>query len=95
MIKSSIVRRLIELNLNPVPVKLGSKEPTRKNWTERMTLDEVDSFTFGEIGIATGYASLNLEALDFDLDKVEDPSVFMDAYNRMVPDKLLSKLVKQ
>jgi len=95
MIKSSIVRRLIELNLNPVPVKLGSKEPTRKNWTERMNIDEVEDFTFGEIGIATGYASLNLEALDFDLDKVEDPSVFMDAYNRMVPDKLLSKLVKQ
>jgi hypothetical protein len=95
MIKSNIVRRLIDLNLNPVPVKLGTKIPTREEWTEKMTLDEVDSFTFGDIGIATGYASLNLEALDFDLDKVENPLEFMTMYNNMIPDKLLNKLVKQ
>ncbi len=95
MIDNKIVKRFIELSLNPVPVKGGTKEPNRKGFTEKMQKEDIDKYTFGEIGISTGYASLNLEVLDFDLDKTEDPKAFMEAYNKMIPEELYKKLVKQ
>jgi len=85
MINNNIVKRFIELSLNPVPVKEGTKNPTRKNWTEKLKLSDVGNYNFGEIGISTGYSSLSLEAIDFDLDKTEDPVAFMESYNKMIP----------
>tara|TARA_R110000851_G_scaffold291462_5_gene445841 strand:- start:2757 stop:4619 length:1863 start_codon:yes stop_codon:yes gene_type:complete len=95
MIKDNVIKRFIELSLNPVPVRLGTKEPNRKGFTEKMESTDRSLYNFEEVGISTGYSSLNLEVLDFDLDKTEDPVAFMKAYNKMVPKDLHKKLVKQ
>jgi len=95
MISKQTVRKFISLNLNPVPVKKGSKEPLRKRHTEPIQDEEVDRLSFEEIGVSTGYASLNLEALDFDLKNTDDPKEFMERFNKMIPTALYNKLVIQ
>ncbi len=93
MIKKSLIKRYIELSLNPVPVKKGTKVPIREKHTTVFTLDEVDKYNFEEIGISTGYASMNLEALDFDLKNTDNPDEFIISFENMIPEVLLSKLV--
>ena len=95
MVDKKIVKRLMELSLNPVPVNIGTKEPARKGHQEVFKEEELKKYTFEEIGISTGYASLNLEALDFDTKNVDNPELFMSSYDRMVPKDLLSRLVIQ
>lgn len=95
MISKKAIRRLIDLGLNPVPVEVGSKKPIRESWDTPLSKEEADTFDFEEIGIATGYVSLNLEALDFDTKNVEDPEKFMEEYNRSIPKSLLDKLTPQ
>lgn len=90
-----VAKRLLELDLNPVPVKKGSKVPLRKGHTELITEDEIDNYDFEEIGISTGYSSLNLEVLDFDLKNTENPEDYMSRYNKLIPKELFDKLVIQ
>ncbi len=85
-------KRFVELSLNPVPVKSGSKEPIRKSHTTK--IDNVDNYVWNDIGISTGYASLNLEVIDFDLDKTDNPDEFMKDYLSKVPQELFDKLVR-
>lgn len=95
MIKKEVVEKFISLSLNPVPVKSGTKVPCRKDHTEPILDSELDTITFEEIGVSTGYASLNLEALDFDLKNVEDPDQYMKDFNKMIPKSLMDKMVIQ
>lgn len=90
-----VAKRLLELGLNPVPVQLGSKAPVRTNHTSLIPLSEVDNYEFEEIGISTGYASGNLEALDFDTKNVENPKVFMETFKSLVSKELYEKLIVQ
>lgn len=95
MIKKAVIDKLISLSLNPVPVKKGTKVPVRKLHHEKISEDELKTLVFEEVGISTGYASLNLEALDFDLKNAEDPEGFLHSFNQMLPKELLDKLVVQ
>jgi len=97
MIKKAVIDKLVELSLNPVPVKMGTKEPAIKRHAEKLEQDELDNIyhLFEQVGISTGYASMNLEALDFDLKNTEDPEKFMHDFNKMLPQELLDKLVVQ
>lgn len=96
-------KRFLELSLNPVPVSdknkrgeldIGSKVPIRKDHTEPIPEEEIESYKWNNIGISTGYSSLNLEVLDFDLDKVENPTKFMEEYTSLIPKDLFDKLVR-
>ena len=91
----NIAKRFLELSLNPVPVKVGSKIPLRKEHQTTIEKEEIDSYSFDEIGISTGYASLNLQALDFDTKNADDPDKYMEDFNKRVPKELFSKLVIQ
>jgi len=95
MIKKEVVLKLIELSLNPVPVTRGTKEPARKGHQEVLDVSDIGKYSFEEVGISTGYASLNLEALDFDTKNVDDAEAFMKSYDNMIPKELLDKLVMQ
>ena len=88
-------KRFIELELNPVPVKMGSKAPVRVGHHKSITLQEVSKYDFDEIGLSTGYSSLNLQALDFDTKNAEDPKAYMEEFNSRVPTKLFQKMVIQ
>lgn len=90
-----IAKRLIDLELNPVPVEKGTKTPLRKKHYSPITKNEVKDFDFEEIGISTGYSSLNLQALDFDTKNTEDPDEYMDEFNSRIPSALFDKLVIQ
>lgn len=90
-----IAKRFLELGLNPVPVELGSKAPVRKDHTSLIPSSDIENFDFEEIGVSTGYASGNLEALDFDTKNVENPEVFMETFESLVPKELYEKLVIQ
>ena len=91
----SVANRLLELKLNPVPVVKGSKVPTRKCHTELITKEEIKKYDFSELGISTGYSSLNLEVLDFDLKNTEEPEDYMNRYKQLIPKELFKKLVIQ
>jgi hypothetical protein len=88
-------KRFIELDLNPVPVKRGSKAPVRSGHHKPITTSEVDNYAFDEIGISTGYSSLNLQALDFDTKNAEDPKAYMEEFDSRVPSTLYEKMVIQ
>ena len=88
-------KRFIELELNPVPVKKGSKAPVRVGHHKPISVDEVDLFDFDEIGLSTGYSSLNLQALDFDTKNADDPEAYMEEFDSRVPTNLFNKLVIQ
>ena len=90
-----VAKRFKELNLNPVPVKKDSKVPLRKEHPSEITNEEINNFQFEEIGVSTGYSSLNLEVLDFDLKNVEKPKEFIKSYNKLIPKDLYDKLVIQ
>lgn len=85
----------LKLGLNPVPVAKGSKVPIREGHINPITESEIDDYNWQEIGISTGYASGNLEALDFDLKNSEDPDKFLQDYKDLVGEELLQKLVVQ
>lgn len=95
MISKEVVRKFVKLNLNPVPVELNTKRPLRKLHTEPITDSEIDTLVFPEIGISTGYSSLNLEVLDFDLKNTDNPEDFIYRFNKMIPTDLYSSLVIQ
>ena len=90
-----IATRLLELELNPVPVKVGSKAPVRSGHHKPISKEEIKNYNFEEIGISTGYSSLNLQALDFDTKNAEDPAEYMEMFNSRVPTVLSDKLVIQ
>lgn len=96
-ITKNLIQRLLELNLNPVPVQKGSKIPIRTAHQTAFKSEEIDQYNWSdlEVGISTGYSSLNLEVLDFDLKNVESPKKFMDEYKAHIPESLLNKLVIQ
>jgi hypothetical protein len=90
-----IAKRFLELELNPVPVRSGSKAPVRKGHHKPITVEEIKDYEFEEIGISTGYSSLNLQALDFDTKNAEDPDEYMRIFDSRVPTALADKLVIQ
>ena len=90
-----IAKRLISLELNPVPVKRGTKIPVREGHYKPIKVSEVDNFAFEEIGISTGYSSLNLQALDFDTKNADDADAYMETFNERIPSTLMEKLVIQ
>ena len=87
--------RLLELRLNPVPVILGTKDPERKGHTDSISKEDITKYKFNELGISTGYASNNLEAIDFDLKNADDPKDFMKKYDHYIGEELRKKLVIQ
>lgn len=96
-VTKEIAQRFLELYLNPVPVEKGSKVPLRKRHTESFKSEEFDDYDWPnlDIGVSTGFSSLNLEALDFDLKNVEEPEVFMETFKQLIPEELIKKLVIQ
>lgn len=88
-------KEFLTLQLNPVPVKKGTKIPIRKEHQTRILEEEIDEYNWNEIGISTGYASNNLGALDFDLKNSDDPKKFLKDYSDLVGKDLLDKLVVQ
>jgi hypothetical protein len=90
-----IANRFLELELNPVPVKYGTKIPLRKKHHTPISKEEIKEYDFEEIGISTGYASLNLQVLDFDTKNVKDPEEYMETFNSRIPSVLFDKLVIQ
>ena len=95
MVKKEIIKRFLELSLNPVPVKKGTKAPIRGGHNTAFEESEIDKYTFEEVGVSTGYPSLNLEVLDFDTKNVDNPEQFIKDFEDIVPSSLLSKLVVQ
>lgn len=97
MVKKSIINRFLELSLNPVPVKKNSKIPIRKNHNSSFYKSEVNDYDWEnlDVGISTGFSSMSLEVLDFDLKNVDSPREFMNDYKKQIPEKLLNKLVIQ
>lgn len=95
-ITKKIVKKFLEISLNPVPVEAGTKVPLRKKHQTAFHEDEIDDFDWGslEIGVSTGFASLNLEVLDFDLKNTEEED-FLDKYNQNIPEGLMNRLVIQ
>ena len=87
--------RLLELELNPVPVKYGTKIPLRKKHHTAISKDEIKEYAFEEIGISTGYSSLNLQVLDFDTKNIQNPDEYMENFNCRIPSTLFEKLVIQ
>lgn len=87
--------RFLELDLNPVPVKIGTKIPLREKHFSPIPKEDIINFDFEEIGVSTGYSSLNLQALDFDTKNADDPDDYMETFNSRVPTALLDKLVIQ
>lgn len=96
-ITKKLISRFLELSLNPVPVEKNSKVPLRKKHTDAFDKDEINNYEWGEldVGVSTGFASLNLEALDFDLKNADDPEEFMREFNKLIPEELFSKLLIQ
>lgn len=90
-----IANRFLELELNPVPVKYGTKIPLRKKHHTPISKDEINKYDFEEIGISTGYSSLNLQVLDFDTKNVKNPDEYMETFNSRIPSVLFEKLVIQ
>ncbi|MCK5017968.1 MAG: bifunctional DNA primase/polymerase [Candidatus Peribacteraceae bacterium] len=88
-------KKYFALKLNPVPVKKGTKEPARREHQTEIKGEAISNYAWEEIGVSTGYASQNLEALDFDLKNSDDPKKFLQDYKDLVGEKLLSKLVVQ
>lgn len=95
MVKKEVIEKFIELTLNPVPVKYGTKIPIRPKHNSVFKKSELEDYVFEEIGISTGYASLNLEALDFDTKNTNDPEAFIKDFESAIPESLLAKLVVQ
>lgn len=85
----------LELGLNPVPVEKGTKVPLRKEHPTRIHKEEIQNFNWPEIGVSTGYASDNLEVLDWDLKNEEDPDKLLNDFMSLVGKELLQKLVVQ
>jgi hypothetical protein len=90
-----IAKKFLDIGLNPVPVKLGTKIPTRKNHTELIKVEDISNYSFDEIGVSTGYASGNLEVLDFDLKNCIDPVKFVEEFELSIPIEISKKLVCQ
>ena len=88
-------KRFLEIGLNPVPIKKNTKEPIRDDHPSNFPPEDIDKYPFDEIGISTGYASGNLEVLDFDTKNVPNPVVFMETFKALVPKELYEKLVIQ
>lgn len=96
-INKSLITRLLQLKLNPVPVRKGTKIPLREAHQTAFQSSEIDNYNWSdlEVGISTGFSSLNLEVLDFDLKNTSNPDKFMTEYNQHIPEELLNKLVIQ
>lgn len=90
-----IAKKYFDLGLNPVPIKVGTKEPAREGHNQRMEESEITQYSFEEIGVSTGESSLNLEVIDFDLKNAKYPHDVMEAFKSKVPKKLLSKMLVQ
>ncbi len=88
-------KEFFALNLNPVPVQKGSKVPAREAHQTKIPEQEIDNYNWPEIGVSTGYASNNLEVLDWDLKNAEDPDQILQDFMGMVGKELLQKLVVQ
>ncbi len=83
------------MGLNPVPVQKGTKVPMRKEHPTDFPEENIEDYQWPEIGVSTGYASGNLEVLDFDLKNSEDPEKFLFDFKELVGEGLLKKLVVQ
>ena len=89
-----IALKYLKSNLNPVPVKVGGKEPACTNFnSEMMTVNKIASFDFDGIGIATGNISMGLELIDVDSKNAEDRNVFLKKFWGLIPTEIRSKLV--
>ena len=85
----------IKLNLNPVPLSKGSKVAIRKEHQTNIPEEDISNYGWSDMAISTGYASGNLEALDFDLKNTDNPKGFLEDYKELVGEELLNKLVVQ
>lgn len=85
----------LKLGLNPVPTK-RTKEPIRPKFTTSLiTEQEITKYSFTCIGVATGFTSGNLEAIDFDIKNSNEPDMVMVNFKKNVRKELLDKLVVQ
>ncbi len=97
MVKKSIINRFLEISLNPVPVKKDSKVPIRKDHNSSFSENEIEEYDWKnlDIGISTGFSSMGLEVIDFDLKNTENPKQFMLDFEKQIPTELFNKLVRQ
>lgn len=91
--KNDIANKLIELGLNPVPLK--DKIPLIRNWEKPRTQDELDNNSYDAVGVCTGLVSSGLEAIDFDLKYADNPEELLESWKDKVGYDILSKLVVQ
>ncbi len=85
----------LSYGLNPVPISDGKIPARRKFSSEVMTEEEIKTFNFTMMGVATGITSAGLEAIDFDLKNSDEPAEVMKRFREKVPNELLKSLVAQ
>lgn len=97
MVNKSIIKRFLELSLNPVPVKKDSKVPIRIDHNSSFQEHEIEEFDWKnlDVGISTGFSSMGLEVIDFDLKNAENPEQFINDFEKQIPTELFDKLVRQ
>lgn len=90
-----VAKEYYSLGLNPVPVRAGTKIPTRPSHQELIPEKEIDDHDWEEIGVSTGFASGNLEVLDFDLKNEDNPQDLLQSFTHHIGETLAKKLVVQ
>lgn len=86
-------RKLLSLNLNPVPIGRDKAAKRLGHSNIRIKEGEIDNFKWTRIGVSTGSVSSGLEALDFDLKNAEDPRAVMNMFLAKVRKELVEKLM--
>jgi hypothetical protein len=87
-----IANKYLSAGLNPVPLNKGEKVPNIIGWTNPIK-EDLSQYNFEEIGICTGLVSGGLEAIDFDLDVLDNPDEVWEEWKSKVPKNILRKLV--
>lgn len=85
-------REYLNAGLNPVPLDNGDKVPNISEWGLPIS-EDLSQYNFEEIGICTGSVSGGLEAIDLDLDVLENADEVWAEWKSKIPKNILKKLV--
>lgn len=85
-------KEYLDAGLNPVPLNKGDKVPNIKDWGSPIN-ENLSQYNFEEIGICTGSVSGGLEAIDLDLDVLDNAEEVWAEWKSKIPKNILKKLV--